>query len=354
MGTERTDQMSGLEVHGLTVVHDSFRLGPLDFSLPTGQLGVVVGPSGSGKSTLLEALCGLRPASGRIVIGGVPVHHLPPEGRQMALVPQDYALFPHLSVRSNILLAPRLRRMWNIQTQIRFHTLVSLLQLEHLLDKKPDQLSGGERQRVAIARALVLAPKLVLLDEPLAALDPRIRPPVRRSLKEIFRQVGATVLLVSHDPADAAGLADLVFLLEGGRLIEWGPWEQVIRNPQSDFLIEFLGINRVRGIVVRDGAAYYLQVGPARLRLPGSLPVGSPATVQLSPSQVIPLVHPTDDAVPVTVVERLDLGNRYQIAADLGDGTIIRVEGIGHPPASVGETLYITVSQDVSVSVGRG
>ncbi|MCS7224688.1 MAG: ABC transporter ATP-binding protein [Armatimonadetes bacterium] len=338
------DSRPWLEVNHLMVQQGPFRLGPVTFSLGYAQCGVVIGPSGSGKSTLLEALCGLRPSSGTILLGGRPVEHLPPEARQMALVPQDYALFPHLSARSNILLVPRLRRLSDQALQERFHTLIRLLQLEPLLNKKPDQLSGGERQRVALARALVLSPTLLLLDEPFAALDPQIRPPVRRRLRQIFKELGTTVLLVSHDPMDAAALADMVYVLEKGQLLQWGPWDQVIRQPLSPYLTDFVGINRLTGIVVSQGDQRYLQVGTLLIPVHTTLPDGCSATLHFYPSHVT--IHPTPapHTIPVKVVERLDLGDRFQISAEVSDGVVVTLEGSGPPPVSIGQILFITIT----------
>ncbi len=173
------------------------------------RVTAVVGPSGSGKTSLLESIAGLRPrATGRVAIDGADVMHLPPEKRRVGYVPQDVALFPHLNVRRNLTFGGRER----------FDDVVSILELAPLLHRAPASLSGGERQRVALGRALMTAPRLLLLDEPLAAVDQPLRERVLVFLRRV-RDLGAPMIYVTHQPAEAAALATASVVLEQGRIV---------------------------------------------------------------------------------------------------------------------------------------
>ncbi len=316
-----------LFVENLTVHSGEFVLRDVTLSLERGQCGVVVGPSGAGKSTLLEAVAGLRKVEkGRIILNGREITHLPPERRGIALVPQDYALFPHLTARSNILLAPKLLKMPKEKLIGRFEFLCELLNLRDLLDRRPRQLSGGERQRVALARALMLDPKLLLLDEPFAALDPQMRPFVRRSLKQIFRTLETTVLIVTHDLWDAAALGDKVFVLENGRIVQSGSWSEVITNPQSEFITEFVGINNFTGKVVLREGRKFLEVQGNLLPIQTDMPDGTVATLKFFPSQIELAPDSAPTAWQGRVDEVMNLGDRVQLVVLVGDNLVARIE----------------------------
>jgi molybdate transport system ATP-binding protein len=231
----------------------SFRL-PLrsfdvDVAFEVADTLALVGPSGAGKSSVLRALAGLtRPAAGRIALGddlwfgdGV---HVPPERRPVGLVFQEYALFPHLSVSANVAFgAPAKRDV---------PALLERLGIARLARARPDSLSGGERQRVALARALARRPRLLLLDEPLSALDPHTRDGVRGDLRSTLRELGLPALVVTHDFVDAAALADRIGVVVEGRLVQLGTAEELISAPSSPFVARFAGGNVLRGRAVRD------------------------------------------------------------------------------------------------------
>ncbi len=333
-----------LWVERLTVRAGEFTLRNVSLHLEAGECGVVVGPSGAGKSTLLEAMAGLREVErGRILLGGRDITALPPEKRGVAFVPQDYALFPHLTVSGNILLAPRLLRLPNAEVEKRFNFLCRLLGLHPLLSRRPNQLSGGERQRVALARALMLQPQLLLLDEPFAALDPQMRPTVRRSLRQIFRTLRQTVLMVTHDLWDAAMMGDRVFVMENGRLVQSGSWEEVTTNPQCQFVAEFVGLNRLVGTIVRNERGVFLQVGTTLLPVETELPDGTPATLQFFPSQA----HLTNREHPMAwrgqVEEAIYLGEREQLLVALSEDLMVRVDVPAPCPYGIGAPVALLV-----------
>ena len=221
--------------------------------LQEGGITVVIGPSGSGKSTLLQLLCGLlHPARGQILFDGEDVTGVPTERRDVGVVFQSYALFPHLTVRENIAfglqtgrgrfsLRSSRRRPKRRHLEERVWDAAALLSLERLLDRKPSQLSGGEQQRVALARAVAPRPSLLLLDEPLSALDARLRRTVRAELAALLRKLGTTTFYVTHDQEEAMLLADHLVVLDHGRVVQAGDPLDLYRRPQTPFVASFLG-----------------------------------------------------------------------------------------------------------------
>lgn len=202
----------------------------------------VVGPSGAGKSTLLRAIAGLVHARGVIEVNGRDWSQLPPEQRPVGFVFQDYALFPHLSVRANVAFGGPTG------------DLLERLGIDHLADVRPAELSGGERQRVALARALARQPELLLLDEPLSALDPHTRDAVRVELRATLRELGLPALVVTHDFVDAAALAERVGVLVDGQLVQVGRADELIAAPVSPFVARFAGGNVLHGVARRAGS----------------------------------------------------------------------------------------------------
>ena len=195
----------------------SFRLENVCFTVPAGRYAVLMGRTGCGKTTLIEIICGLRtPRNGRVVIGGRDVTHNAPGERGIGYVPQDGALFPTFKVRDQLGFALRLRRRPSDEINTRVAQLADELSIAHLLDRLPQHLSGGERQRVALGRALAANPKVLLLDEPLSALDEELRDDLAALLKRVQREHGITALHITHSRAEAATLADVVFRLEEG------------------------------------------------------------------------------------------------------------------------------------------
>jgi ABC-type sugar transport system ATPase subunit len=240
-------------------------LSEVSLELPEGGITVVIGPSGSGKSTLLQLLAGLlRPAGGRILFDDDDVTGVPTEQRDVGVVFQSYALFPHLSVQENIAFGLKTgrRRFTGLSSRRRpsRHTVearvwdtAALLGLERLLDRRPSQLSGGEQQRVALARAVAPRPALLLLDEPLSALDARLRRTVRSELASLLRTLGTTVFYVTHDQEEAMMLADHLVVLNEGRVVQAGAPLDLYRRPETPFVASFLGEANLVEVVVPEG-----------------------------------------------------------------------------------------------------
>jgi ABC-type sugar transport system ATPase subunit len=253
-------------------------LSGVSLDLPEGGITVVIGPSGSGKSTLLQLLAGLlHPSSGAILFDGDEVTGVPTERRDVGVVFQSYALFPHLTVRENIAFGLKTgRRRVSLRTSrrrpsrhhidCRVWDAASLLGLERLLDRRPSQLSGGEQQRVALARAVAPRPALLLLDEPLSALDARLRRAVRAELAALLSRLGTTVFYVTHDQEEALLLADHLVVLNAGRVEQAGPPLELYRCPANPFVASFLGeANLLEASVVDGGGRRGLETPLGRL-----------------------------------------------------------------------------------------
>lgn len=231
-----------IELEGLTVRAGGFTLRDITLAVPAGGYALVIGPTGSGKTTLLEAVAGhQRPERGRIRLGGRDVTALAPEARGVGFVYQAYHLFPHLTVRQNIAYGlPR-----GAAAGRRVGELAELLGIAPLLDRPIGRLSGGEQQRTALARALAPSPRILLLDEPFAAVDPATRHVLRRELRALHEHEGITTLQVTHDFDDAMRLGDHVAVLAEGTIAQQGPPEEVFRYPNSAFVARFIGSGNV-------------------------------------------------------------------------------------------------------------
>jgi spermidine/putrescine transport system ATP-binding protein len=228
----------------------------ISIRVPTGEFHAVLGPSGSGKSTMLRIVGGFTPPDhGRVVIDGRDVTVVPPEKREIGIVFQSYALFPHLSVFENVAFGLRMRRLGRVAIRERVEEALSLVKLEAFVSHKPKHLSGGQQQRCALARALVTRPRVLLLDEPLSALDRKIRHDLRLELKRIQRATGVTTVFVTHDQEEALSLADQLLVLDEGRVRQAGnPWD-VYQRPADSFVADFVGSTNLIPAQIVNGTA---------------------------------------------------------------------------------------------------
>ncbi len=231
-----------------------------------GEFCVLLGPSGCGKSTLLNIIAGLIPQDeGTVLFDGQPVDRLSPRDRDVAMVFQSYALYPHMTVAQNIGFGLRMRQVSKADIKDRVLETARLLGIEDLLERKPRELSGGQRQRVAMGRALVRRPKLFLLDEPLSNLDARLRANVRVELKQLHRQIQGTITYVTHDQVEAMTLGDKVAVMQGGKIIQTGTPENIYERPVNTFVAKFIGspeMNLYPGrLVMKDAHFWFLGDG---------------------------------------------------------------------------------------------
>ncbi len=269
-----------LEIEGLEVHAGDFVLRDIDLAVAEGECHAVLGPSGSGKSTLLAAVLGIRtPVRGQIRLAGQEIGRLPTEQRGLGYVPQGLGLFPHLSVAENLAYSARARRLAPPTYRPLLDRLVEITGIGALLGRRPATLSGGERQRVALVRALATRPRLVLLDEPFAALNESLRRDLWWLLRSLGRDQGLTVLLVTHDLTEAFFLAERIGVLVDGRLEQCGAREEVFRRPATLAVARFLGIKNLLPGVVRDGEGQQLRVDCPLLGGVVSLPAGDSRAV---------------------------------------------------------------------------
>ena len=305
-----------LELSGVSVAYgDALAVDDVSLTVPEGEVLAVLGPSGSGKSTLLRAVAGLEPISaGRILSDGRDLAGVPTHRRGFALMFQDGQLFAHLTVARNVAYALRLRKTPTSRIAARVAELLALVGLAGYDDRLPGTLSGGERQRVALARAMAVQPRLLLLDEPLSALDAALRERLAGDLREILTAAGTTALLVTHDHEEAFALADRLAVLRAGRLVQSGPIDEVWREPVDEDTALFLGYARVL-----TGTAAAPVLAAAGLLAPGDVAVRrsalvvddcGPLTGTVSAARVTPeqlrLVVEVEGVGPVEAVARLD------------------------------------------------
>jgi multiple sugar transport system ATP-binding protein len=253
----------------------------LSLTLEHGEFLALLGPSGCGKTTLLRIIAGLEAqTSGRVLIGGRDMSGLPPRQRGLAMVFQNYAVFPHMTVRDNVSFGLRMTGADATRIARQVGRIAGMLQIEPYLDRYPGQLSGGQRQRVAVARALAVEPAVLLMDEPLSNLDALLRLEMRAELKTVLQNVGTTTLYVTHDQTEAMGLADRIAVLNEGRIVQTGTPSDVYRYPVSRFVgsfignppMNFLSVPVAQGRAVLDGLVFDAPTGAAERVLLGVRP----------------------------------------------------------------------------------
>ncbi|WP_353475923.1 ABC transporter ATP-binding protein (plasmid) [Salipiger sp. H15] len=298
-------------------------LHPLDLSIAPGEFVTFLGPSGCGKSTTLRILGGFEKTdTGRIILEGQDVTAQPPEKRKVNMVFQDYALFPHMTVAQNISFGLELKGLGKAEIKRRLDEVMSFLELMPFADRYASQLSGGQRQRVALARALAPDPALLLLDEPLGALDAKLRAQVQMELKSIQRRTDKTFLFVTHDQDEALTMSDRIVVMNGGRIEQDGTPEDLYFRPETRFVAEFIGATNLLDGTVRgvDRASEEVVVDWRGIELRGRAPAGVPATGQeVSASlrlEKIALAAEkplTGNAVQGRIVEKTFLGSRVAV-----------------------------------------
>ena len=257
-----------VEIRNVSIRLGAFAVQEANVAVAPGEYFVLLGPTGAGKTVLLECVAGLyRPERGDIVVAGERVNDLPPERRGLGYLPQDYALFPHLDVARNIGFGMRLRKRPAAEIERGVKKLADLLGITHLLHRSPVKLSGGERQRVALARALAIEPKVLLLDEPLSALDEQTREGLCVELRRVHQELGTTTVHVSHNFEETLMVADKIGILHQGRVQQIGTPEEVFRRPNSEFVARFVrSENILRGRAARDRSGLRITVGGREFR----------------------------------------------------------------------------------------
>lgn len=306
----------------LVVERERFRLDVAIEAAP-GEVVALLGPNGAGKTTALRALAGLvRLSRGEIVLAGEPIHTRPAEQRPIGMVFQDYLLFPHLSALDNVAFGPRCQGMPRRQARAQAEEWLDRVGLADLSHARPGRLSGGQAQRVALARALAVRPKLLLLDEPLAALDAHTRLEIRARLRRHLGEFDGVTVLVTHDPLDAMVLADRLVVVENGLIVQQGHPAEVARHPRTDYVARLVGLNLYRGVA----EGHLVTIGEGECE-PGGVPAIAPGRVRGA------------DAGPLTLSVREDLDGPVFVAFPPTSVALFRSRPDGTPrnlwPASI-------------------
>jgi multiple sugar transport system ATP-binding protein len=326
----------------------------VDLDIADNEFLVLVGPSGCGKSTLLRMIAGLEDVtSGEIAIGDRVVNELAPKDRDIAMVFQDYALYPHLNVFRNMSFGLEMRKVPREEIRERVERAARILDLSALLERRPGQLSGGQRQRVAMGRAIVRDPKVFLFDEPLSNLDAKLRADMRIEIKKLHQEVKTTVIYVTHDQVEAMTLADRIVVMRSGDVEQIGVPDDVYNQPANLFVAGFIGAPRMNHIPARVAGAgeraIEIEGGP-RLELPdsfGALPdrAGKPIVLGLRPEAFGPAVNgrPPDLEAAIRFVE--PLGSDTLVFFDLGGAEVI-ARLPPSPQLQEGRTVPLAIDPD--------
>lgn len=348
-------EASSIELLGLhkRFGKDTVALDGVDLTIHAGEFFTLLGPSGCGKTTLLRILAGLEePDSGNLKIGGRDITETPPHKRSVNTVFQSYALFPHLSVRDNLAFGLRMLGLPAAEREARVARIAEFIQLNDLVDRKVDQLSGGQRQRIALARALVCEPDVLLLDEPLSALDAGLRSQLQVELLRVQKRLGMTFVFVTHDQQEAMVMSDRIAVLDSGNIQQVGPPREVYERPVNAFVARFMGHDNLFPITRRaEGGWLTTELGDLRCdgEGAGDLLLIRPETLDLLPGE-----QPGENRLLATVGERLYRGSHAEYRLDIGQTSLqATVNNRGRHLPEVGERITITVAADDLVTLGK-
>ncbi|MCU7786861.1 ABC transporter ATP-binding protein [Pyrobaculum sp. 3827-6] len=320
----------------------------VDLTVNDGEILAVLGPSGCGKTTLLRLVAGLEePTSGRIYFDDRDVTHLPTQQRNTAVVPQTWALWPHMTVFENVAYGLRLmkkkgRKMTEAEIKRRVGEVLELVDLSGLEERRPYQLSGGQQQRVALARALVVQPEVLLLDEPLANLDAKLRVELREEVRRIAKKLSITTIYVTHDQEEAFAVADRIAVMNAGRVMQVGTPEEIYHRPANLFVATFVGRSNVlKGRVVEQrGEAAVVDAGfPIHAATPHKLVPGDEVTLVIRPEDV----YVGGGRLRCELMDVVFLGRYYQTTLNCG-GVALKAEG-PKPPAAPGEGVAVEIAR---------
>ncbi|MGN8212827.1 MULTISPECIES: ABC transporter ATP-binding protein [Halococcus] len=354
-GVETTDNGAdpGIALDGVSVTFGGVTaLQDVSIAVGDGEFFTLVGPSGCGKTTTLRTIAGFEtPAAGHVRIGGQQVDGMPPEERDVGIVFQNYALFPHMSVRENVAYGLRFRDPpGDVSSDERVDELLDLVDMAGMGERDPEALSGGQAQRIALARAIAPGPELLLLDEPLSALDARLRERLRVTVRDIQQDLGITTVYVTHDQAEALAISDRVAVVNGGRIEQVDTPERLYREPASRFVAEFVGDNNLFDGEVSATAPLRARVDGKEIRLPKTANVSTgdsvtlcvrPETIRLGGAERSESSE-SETTLTATVENSEFLGDAYRLHCTWNDRSIlVKTEG-RQPPDDTVELKFDT------------
>ncbi|MGZ8454147.1 MAG: ABC transporter ATP-binding protein [Candidatus Binatia bacterium] len=330
----------------------------LTLDIAGGELFFLLGPSGCGKTTALRSVAGFyTPEEGRILFNGKDQSRVPPHKRNTGMVFQNYALWPHMDVQSNVAYGLKMRRVSDMEKQQRVRHALEIVQMQDFAERMPNQLSGGQQQRVALARALVIEPDVVLLDEPLSNLDAKLRVDMRTQIKEIHRKIGRTMIYVTHDQAEALSMADRIAVMRRGRVVQAGTPRELYNRPDSAFVAQFIGgTNLLRGTLQEAGDRLMVktQAGLVHARngakgIARGAPVlcsVRPESLRLTSTPESSGGRPADGAINELTAEVqsiMYLGDNEQYSLRLADDSVVRAVEFNQPTrkAQVGDRVAV-------------
>ena len=327
----------------------------VSLDLAGGEFFCLLGPSGCGKSTLLRMVAGFEtPDSGTIRLGDVDLTALPPHRRPVNMMFQSYALFPHMSVAANLAYGLKGLGLSRAQVSGRVKELLRLVRLEGFEARRPDKLSGGQRQRVALARALAREPRLLLLDEPLGALDRALREETQGELRAIQRRLGTSFVVVTHDAEEAMALADRIGVMERGRLVQVGPARELYERPASRYVAGLLGdVNLIDGRLrgSEPGGIRSVETALGLVRATGEGEAGNAVVVAVRPERLVVSGEGEAGGLPGTLTEATFLGDRIRYRVEMANGSVLRASAAlpaAGPIPAVGETVTVAVPADAA------
>ena len=329
----------------------TFAVTRLNLHVSKGEFLTLLGPSGSGKTTTLNMLAGFeRPTHGSIILNGKPVDRSPPYERNIGMVFQNYALFPHMTVEENVAFPLSVRKISKSEIATRVNKALDMIQLRKFSNRRPGQLSGGQQQRVALARALVFEPTLVLMDEPLGALDKKLREHMQLEIKQLHSMLGVTIVYVTHDQSEALTMSDRVAVFNNGGIAQIGTPDDLYNQPANSFVASFIGENNTLDGVVDDVSGAECQVtltGGGRIRAAAIGPVskGEACQIALRPERIgITPTTPIDNSFEATVEGSIYLGDHLRLLARLGNGQLLSVKVGPEKMMAAGETVALGCS----------
>ena len=341
--------MASVALRGLTKRYGSLTvLDNVSLEVASGQLVCLLGPSGCGKTTTLRLIAGfIEPSAGEIVVGGKvlssPARTVPPEGRNMSMIFQSYALWPHMTVAENVAYGLKIRKLDKATIGGKLQAILSTARLEALADRYPGELSGGQQQRVSLARALVVEPETLLLDEPLSNLDANLREEMRFEIRRLHDRYRYTTVYVTHDQAEAMTTADLIAVMNHGKVEQLGPPEEIYSRPRSEFVARFIGgANILRGSALDEAR---VSVAGSTLRTTGrTLTAGKPVALSVRQHEIVLAAgkpQSEDNHLNAVVTRQVFLGSARDYTVVLDDKTELRVTAPPGHNIAPGERVWL-------------
>ncbi len=336
-----------LEAHALYKNYGPVKaLDNVDLRIQKGELFTLLGPSGCGKTTLLRIIAGLETASdGNLFLNGQPILDVPANKRPVNTVFQSYALFPHLTNYDNIAFGLRSQKISEDEIQPRVAAMLEMLELGQLADRYPDQLSGGQRQRVSMARALVCEPEILLLDEPMSALDAKLRVQLQEQLRRLQLRLKKTFILVTHDQEEALTVSDRIAVMKDGHILQCGTPSEIYNHPNCRFVAQFIGTANIFDAERKNGSL--------RSRfgdfIPNALPDWQQGSLVIRPEGILPRREkPQQNGLQSRVMEKFYRGTYLDITLETGK---LRMRTAPHRKIEVGDTIWVELLQEALVTI---